>query len=111
MLRKAIKRLLQRLGYNVLEAHTGEEAVKIAKEHSGNIDLTLLDMIMPGIEGLEAYRQLHKLYPQMRVIIMSGYDSETYGKALMSSGASLFLQKPIPMDTFAKEIRRILDEK
>ncbi|MBN2802085.1 MAG: response regulator, partial [Deltaproteobacteria bacterium] len=111
MLRKAIKRLLQRLGYNVLEAHTGVAAINVATEHKGKIDLTLLDMIMPGIEGLEAYRQLHKLHPEMPVIIMSGYDSETYGKPLLSSGASSFLQKPVPMDTFAREIRRVLDEK
>ena len=111
MLRKAIRRLLGRLGYTVLEAGSGDEAVSIAKAHEGTIHITLLDMIMPGLDGMDAYRQLKDIYPSMQVIVMSGYDRETYGDALVEAGAGAFLQKPIPMDRFASEIRRILDGK
>lgn len=111
MLRKAIRRLLDRLGYTVLEASSGDEAVKIATQYDKPIHITLLDMIMPGLDGMDAYRQLKAQYPQMEIVIMSGYDRETYAEALLEAGAKAFLQKPIPMDLFASEIRRILDEK
>ncbi|MBN2719249.1 MAG: response regulator [Deltaproteobacteria bacterium] len=111
MLRKAIRRLLGRLGYTVLEAASGDEAVQVAREYEGAIHITLLDMIMPGLDGMDAYRQLKKEYPDMEVIVMSGYDRETYGEALVEAGAGAFLQKPIPMDRFASEIRRILDNR
>lgn len=111
MLRKAVRRLLVRLGYTVLEASSGDEALDVARNYDGPIHITLLDMIMPGLDGMDAYRQLKKSYPDMEVIVMSGYDRETYGDALLDAGAGAFLQKPVPMDRFASEIRRILDEK
>ncbi|MBN2530053.1 MAG: response regulator [Deltaproteobacteria bacterium] len=111
MLRKAIHRLLKRLGYTVLEASSGDEAVTLAKEYEGPIHITLLDMIMPGLDGMDAYRQLKEQYPTMEVIVMSGYDRETYGDALIDAGAGAFMQKPVPMDRIASEIRRILDDK
>lgn len=111
MLRKAIHRLLGRLGYTVLEASSGDEAVEIAKSYDKPIHITLLDMIMPGLDGMDAYRQLRQEYPDMEIVIMSGYDRETYAEALLDAGAGAFLQKPIPMELFASEIRRILDEK
>ncbi|MBN2341361.1 MAG: response regulator [Deltaproteobacteria bacterium] len=111
MLRKAVKRLLERLGYTVFEASSGDEAVSMARESDRPIHITLLDMIMPGLDGMDTYRQLKDLYPEMEIIVMSGYDRETYADALLDAGAAAFLQKPIPMDRFASEIRRLLDKK
>jgi len=111
VLRKAIRRLLERLGYRVIEARTGDEALNLAKGHDGPIHVTLLDMIMPGLDGIGTFRQLQKRYPDMPVIIMSGYDRETYEEALLDCGVRSFLQKPVPLNLFAMEIRRVIDDR
>lgn len=100
---------LQNLGYCVLLAEDGLDAVEIYRENPGEIDLVLLDMIMPRCGGHQAFVQLKEIDPEVNVLLSSGYVSEEEVQDLMKSGARGFLAKPHRVATVAKEIRRILD--
>lgn len=89
-----------------LEATDGAEALKIAKEHRGHIDLLLADVLMPGMTGIEMASQLSQARPQMKVVLMSGYDSE----ALTMEPDWHFIQKPFSVSEIQERIGNILTE-
>jgi two-component system cell cycle sensor histidine kinase/response regulator CckA len=74
--RRATSRLLRSLGYSVLEASRGEEALSVAREYSGPIDALVTDVVMPDMNGVEAARQLRAFRPEMAVLYMSGFSRE-----------------------------------
>jgi len=95
----------------VIEAGDGEAAVEIVRDLERNIDLVLLDMAMPVMGGAEAYVQISKLRPDVKVILCSGYELGSAAQETLDRGAQAFLQKPFRIQTLAAEIRRVLDEK
>jgi signal transduction histidine kinase/DNA-binding NarL/FixJ family response regulator len=109
IVRHAVSRYLTRLGYLVLKAADGDEALRICAGFEDKIHLALLDMIMPGRDGMEVFRALRESRPGMAIVVMSGYDRGTFERALLESGASAFLQKPVPMDALAAAVRSALD--
>ena len=102
---------LQNLGYSVILAGNGEEAVEIYKNNPGEINLVFLDMIMPKLGGHGTFYQLKAINPQVKILLSSGYVSEKEIEDLLDHGANGFLQKPHKVRELATEIRRILDEK
>lgn len=102
---------LQELGYSVLLAENGLDAVDIFKNNPGQIDLTILDMVMPKMGGHQAFEEIRKLSPDAKVLLYSGYVSEEEVRDLLAQGAAGFLPKPHRLETMIREIRRILDEK
>lgn len=102
---------LQRLGYLVILAGNGDEAVEIYKNNPGEISLVLLDMIMPKLGGHDTYYKLKSLDPKVKILLSSGYVSESQVEDLLQHGAKGFLHKPHRIRELAVEIRRILDEK
>lgn len=101
---------LQKLGYSVLLAENGLDAIEIYKENPDQIDLILLDMIMPKMGGHNTFFQLKSIDPNAKVILFSGYVSEEEVNDLLAQGAKGFLSKPHRIKDMALEIRRVLDE-
>lgn len=102
---------LQKLGYSVLLAENGIDAVEIYKSNPKQIDLVLLDMIMPKLGGHKTFFQIKAIDPDAKILLSSGYISEEEVHDLLAQGAKGFLTKPHRLMELAKEIRRILDEK
>jgi two-component system cell cycle sensor histidine kinase/response regulator CckA len=100
-LRRVAGKLLEKLGYQVLEATCGEQALEIFAERNGDIDLVLLDMIMPGLNGRQTLARLRVLNPLVRVILCSGMD-ETKEEDL-PAGVS-FIPKPVPIEVLSQKI-------
>jgi DNA-binding NtrC family response regulator len=102
---------LQRLGYSVLLAENGLDAVEIYRENPNEIDLVLLDMVMPKLGGHQTFYKIKELDPDAKVLLSSGYVSEEEVNDLLEQGAKGFLPKPHRISTMAAEMRRILDTK
>jgi len=99
---------LQRLGYQVILAENGQDAVEIYRANPGQIDLVIMDMIMPKMGGHSAFYQLRAIDPKARILLSSGYVSEDEVADLLKQGAAGFLAKPHRIATLAQELRRIL---
>ena len=91
------KQMLERLGYSVLTARSGQEAVDIYKNEPNAIDLVLLDMIMPGMEAGDTYDKLKAVNPAIKVILSSGYSLDQNASAIIDRGCNGFIQKPFNM--------------
>ncbi|MCC7373811.1 MAG: PAS domain S-box protein [Verrucomicrobiales bacterium] len=107
--RTALGTLLRRLGYKVLEAGHGVEALRLEAQHSGVIDLLLTDLVLPeGMDGRELVRRLQVLRPECKVILMTGYDPALAGRAVSLQPGQGFLQKPCAPEQLLREVRRCL---
>ncbi|HEX9102464.1 MAG TPA: ATP-binding protein, partial [Polyangia bacterium] len=102
--REYVSLVLGRLGYRVLEAHDGAEALGIAERFDGPIDLLLSDVVMPRMDGVELARRLAGSRPRIRVMHMSGYPGDA-----RAGGSAPFLAKPFDRDVLARRVRNILD--
>jgi len=103
-------RMLQRLGYTVLEAPTGSEGMSLSRDYVGAIHLVLADVIMPGMTGLQMVERLRKLHSDILVLYMSGYFSpESMVRHGLPDPDTNFIQKPFTLRTLAHKVRRLLD--
>ena len=102
---------LQKLGYSVLLAENGLDAVEIYENNPGQIDLVLLDMIMPKQGGHSTFHKLKEIDPNVSVLLSSGFVSMEDVDDLLNSGAAGFLPKPHRIREMAAKIRSILDAK
>ena len=102
--------LLERLGYDVLVADGGEAAVELLQANEGRIDLVILDMIMPGLDGRETFERLRALQPDLAVILSSGYALDGRATELMTRGCRGFIQKPFRLADLSAEVRRVLED-
>ena len=102
---------LQKLGYSVLLAENGLDAVEIYENNPGQIDLVLLDMIMPKQGGHTTFHKLKEIDPNVSVLLSSGFVSMEDVDDLLKSGAAGFLPKPHRIRDMAAKIRSILDAK
>jgi len=102
---------LETLGYDVITAGGGIEAVNIYRDKMYNIDLVILDMIMPDLGGGEVYDAIRALNPDARVILSSGYSFEGQAAEILERGCNGFIQKPFDMETLSAEIKKVLNNK
>jgi PAS domain S-box-containing protein len=109
MIRDVGQQLLQTLGYSVLVAASGKEALAIYKKENHKIDLILLDMIMPDMGGAETFEQLKRNDPGIRVILSSGYSMNDEATAILARGCDGFIQKPFNIEQLSKKIREVLN--
>ncbi|MFY9706671.1 MAG: response regulator [Desulfobacterales bacterium] len=103
--------MLQNLGYRVLAARSGEEALRIADSHDGQIDLALLDIILPDMGGKDIYPRLLASRPNLRVIVCSGYTLNGPAQEILKQGAQGFIQKPYTMAALSEKLSAILNSK
>ena len=102
--------ILERQGYNLLEANSGEEALAILTSHGAAIHLLLTDVVMPGINGKELYQRATQSYPHLKVLYMSGYTDDIIAhRGVLKKGIQL-IQKPFSVDGLATKVREVLDE-
>jgi two-component system cell cycle sensor histidine kinase/response regulator CckA len=108
-LRETAHEMLGRLGYRVILASNGLEAVQLFKANPSEYDLIVLDVVMPGVSGPAAFAQMTMIRPDLRVVFSSGHTAEaTSLTSLMEQGASI-LQKPYTLKSLAQKVRAILD--
>jgi CheY-like chemotaxis protein len=103
------RRSLEGLGYRVLAAGSGEEALEVFRRHRGEVDLVLLDLGMPGMGGPRCLKALKDLDPQVRVIIASGYSANGAVREFLRDGAVGYLGKPFRLKDLAQKVREVLD--
>ncbi len=109
--RKLVCNTLQPLGYKVLEASDGAEALEVSNSYGGEIDVLLTDVIMPGFNGRELAKKVLAARPGIEVIYMSGYTDEIIAShGVLDPGVS-FLQKPLSPSVLANKLRAVLDSK
>jgi nitrogen-specific signal transduction histidine kinase/CheY-like chemotaxis protein len=102
-------RVLGALGYNVLVARTGGEALRIVAEHKGHIDLIATDVVMPEMNGSQLVERVLEARPGIRVLFMSGYTDDEVMRRGVIDGQTAFLQKPFTPDLLAHRVREVLD--
>lgn len=103
-IRPLVREILKDLNCQILEAAAAEEALRAAATHSGDIDLLLTDIAMPGMSGLELATELRRHYPRLQVLYMSGY--------MLPSATSTgmhFIEKPFRPDALVRKVRQILE--
>jgi CheY-like chemotaxis protein len=98
------QQMIERLGYKVLTAGNGEEALRIYAEHGEKIDVVILDLIMPGMSGDETFDRLINAYPEIRIILSSGYSINGKISGMLARGAVGFIQKPFSMTELAQSL-------
>ena len=108
-LRNMVLNSLSEAGYMVLAAANGAEALRITRERSGNIDLLLTDVVMPGISGTRAADSIVALCPDVKVIYMSGYSDFAAGHDEILKEGRRFLKKPYKLNDLARAVREALD--
>ena len=103
------QKMLAKMGYHPLIAKGGQKAVEIYRENADKIDLVILDMIMPDMNGQETYDNLKKLNPAVKVLLSSGYSLNGQARKIMDSGCQGFVQKPFDAVNLSQKIRIILE--
>jgi len=102
-------RVLQQYGYSILTAQNGEEALTVSKKHNGPIHMLITDVVMPLMGGPELKKHLTTLWPNLKVLYMSGYtDDAIVQHGLLERGIN-FLQKPFNPKRLIRRVREVLD--
>jgi PAS domain S-box-containing protein len=108
--RQVSERLLESLGYQVLLARDGKEAVELYKKKREDIDLVLLDIVMPNMGGSEAYDRMKEVNPDIKVLLLSGHTLDAQATDMLERGCDAFIQKPFNMNKLSGKIREVLDK-
>jgi len=103
--------ILHMMGYQVLSARSGKEALELYKKSQATIDIVILDMIMPKMGGEETYDKLKEINPKVKVLLSSGYSIDGKAKEILEKGCDGFIQKPFTIEELSQKIREVLDKK
>jgi len=103
--------ILENLGYSVLEAKTGQEAINVAKTFDNDIDLVLLDILLPDMSGNAIYPFLMAARPDLKVIVCSGYSVDGPAQEILNAGAQDFIQKPFSAAELSEKLKKALESK
>jgi nitrogen-specific signal transduction histidine kinase/CheY-like chemotaxis protein len=100
--------LLKELGFNVLSAMSGQEAIDVFQNNRDKIDMIIMDMIMPGMSGSETFDRLREIKPDVKILLSSGYSVDGQATKILQRGCDGFIQKPFNMNQLAEKIQEIL---
>ena len=103
--------MLEMLGYRVMVAKTGKDAIHIAETFDGQIDLALLDIKLPDINGKNLYPLIMKARLNLKVIVFSGYSIDGPAREILDAGAQDFIQKPFSIATLSEKLKAVLEGK
>lgn len=103
------KEMLLNVGYEVMTARGGVEAIEIYKKHQWDIDLIILDLIMPGLSGGETFDCMKAINPNVRVLLSSGYSLKGEAREVLGRGCNGFLQKPYTLAQLSEKLKGIID--
>ncbi len=104
MVRSIATQMLEKLGYHVLVAASGAEAIEIFQQEDQHIDHVVLEMIMPGIDGSEVFDKIKAHDPSAKCILSSGYSRDSQANAIMKRGCDAFIQKPFRLQELSQLI-------
>ena len=104
------KAMLERLGYRLIVAKSGREAVNIVAVMGDDLDLVILDLIMPEMDGARTFDRIQKIRPELPVLLSSGYAINEQAEEMMRRGGKGFIQKPFSIHELSIRVRKILDE-
>lgn len=108
-IRSVLCELLESQGYKVLQAENGSQALEVAKDYTGSIDVLVADVIMPQLRGVELAKRVTEIFPGIRVILMSGYSEDALVEnRLLSERNMTLIQKPFDPEALAQKIRESL---
>ena len=107
--RTAVRAVLERHGYVVVEAPSGEAALQLAMKYRGPLDLLITDVVMPGLSGRDVAGNLSSQRPGVRVLYMSGYADDAIVRHGVLEPGIRFMQKPFAPDALAQKVREVLD--
>lgn len=108
IVRTVLKTLMESIGFTVLTASDGLEAVELYRANLNDINLVLMDMTMPRKNGIEAFIEMHEMSPDVKVIILSGHSAESSSNEMMKLGILRVLQKPVTMSVLAAAIKEAI---
>ncbi len=108
MIIKVGTKMLQKLGYHVISAAHGQEALEIFKQFHSTIDGVILDMIMPQMDGAVLFERLKEIDPQVKVVLSSGYSLEGKAEQIMNRGCVGFLQKPFDIQELSQKVHEFI---
>jgi two-component system cell cycle sensor histidine kinase/response regulator CckA len=97
------------MDYRVYAAGSGQEALAVYMEKRGEIDLIILDMIMPGMSGGETFDRLREINSTVKVLLSSGYSINGQAQEILDSGCNGFIQKPFRLEELSVKVREMLD--
>ncbi len=107
--REVTKRILERSGYTVLTAANGKDALKLYEEKRDKISLVILDLIMPEMGGQECLEELHRIDPDLKIMVTSGYPLHGPTKEAIASAACGYVGKPYSMKEILRQVREVLN--
>jgi two-component system cell cycle sensor histidine kinase/response regulator CckA len=102
------RQMLERMGYTVLAARSGKDAIELYRAHKDAIHIVILDLIMPEMSGGETYDEIKKINPYVKVLLSSGYSKDSRATEILARGCNGFIQKPYTMKGLSLRIREIL---
>ncbi len=104
------KKILERLGYQIIAASTPVEAIRLAKEHNGRIDLLMTDVIMPEMNGRDLAKRIMTLYPDIKRLFTSGYTANVIAHhGVLDEGVN-FIEKPFSINDLSEKVRKVLNK-
>ena len=108
MIINVCRAILEQMGYRVLEAKTGQEAIDVVKTFDGDIDLALLDILLPDMNGNAIYPFLMDARPDLKVIVFSGYSIDGPAQEILDAGAEDFIPKPFTIAALSEKLKKTL---
>ena len=102
---------LETMGYKAITARGGWEAIELYQKNQDDVDIVILDMIMPSMSGGEVYDRMKEINPDIKVLLSSGYSIDGQATDILNRGCSGFIQKPFNINELSATIRQILDKK
>ena len=103
--------MLEKLGYRVVVSREGQDAVQVITDRGAEIDLVILDMIMPGMDGGKTFDRIREVQPGVPVLLSSGYAINGQALEIMQRGCNGFIQKPYNISELSNKVRNVLDER
>ena len=104
------KQMLEKLGFSVLTATSGKEAIDIYRNNMDRIGLVVMDMIMPGMGAGDTYDELQVIDPAIKVLLSSGYGADQQTSEILNRGCKGFIQKPFNMQVLSEKIGEVLEK-
>ncbi len=108
VVRQVVSAMLRTLGYDVTTAENGKEAVEYFRDHHEQVDLIVLDMIMPEMGGRDCFKAVQQIDPDVKVILASGYGRDARAQAMLDEGVRAFIQKPCRVQEISEVVARVL---
>ncbi len=108
LVREVAAEMLKQIGYGVVAARDGKEAIEKFRSGRNDFDMVILDMILPEMSGGEIYKALKSMNPDVRILLASGYSQDRQANEIMAQGCDGFIQKPFDMSQLSRKIREVL---